>query len=839
MRYVVAAFVALLVLNVCAEEGTNWRERVQDVVCLLVGPFNERTVPKGKTVAQILDELRPDLAEWSVIHSPSCRKKLGKLPYYPPRIAGGIEYEGAPDVGRSELWDKWRAAFGEPWQPTERDGVGIRLDGRRVEYPDLYYRWRMCHNNPRWHRFQKQSILDRVRQGNLAVMRQDNIGLPVGVTKPGGFCRWCKQRFRAFLRSRCSAERLRELGIVDLASFDIQKYFLAKGYLREPRKAIEDPLAREFMLFLYKSNLDRWNDIVDSVRRVNPDVAVCGNQGPAALNPYSSIIVSQKNDVIFLEHNVRWAYPYESSAAGLKLEQAAGRYRKPVWVWDFGYPERFESRAGAAIFLAECYANGAVPYLLMNNFTGGGPNAISTVSPRTYEVMRRYAQFARQHRGLLTRAHKTYAQVALVYSIPSFMFKHSGGLRLSSSSAPEYRRQTAHFQGFATLLERLHVPYEVVIFGGERSLWDDSETLHALRAYRLVVLPNLEAMTDQQARALRAYLHQGGRVLFSGRAGVRDEMFARLPKPRVPELARRGLVRVGDGCAFGLGDEPAQLGAAAHVLTGAVQFVHVNQAKPELLVVSAWSKAEGVAGAGPHYSLWIDVEYQDGARGWFGVAPFRSGTHEWQRVEKRLHPRKPIRIVKLYLLLRYALVGTAWFDDVSVTRPGRNENMVKNPGFENDEGWKSYGKGFEWDERVAHTGRRSIRCTIPRQSLLDRAAAARIRAALDRLLPASERLIETKAPPEVYVNPLLQRDRIVLHFLNMDWRRSDDTVAEKQNVRVKLHLVSGRRASADTAHFASPDFGDGILPLRADRDAIAFTLPRLRVWTVVRLDIGR
>ncbi len=364
-----------------ADEDINWRERVNDVVCLLVGPFNAKSVPEGKTVEQILDDFRPDLAEWSVIHSPLYRKKLGARSDYPPRIVGGIEYEGAPHVTQSRFWRKWRAMFGAAWEPVERDGVGIGLDGRRVECPSAYYRWRMCHNNPRWHRFQKQSILDRVRGWDLAVMRQDNIGVPLGIAKRGGFCKWCKAAFRTFLQSRWSAEKLAALGVADPASFDVQKYFLAKGYDRMPHKAIGDPLAREFMLFLYRSNLDKWNDIVDSVRRINPNVAVCGNQGPAGLNPYSSILVSQKNDVIFLEHNLRWGYPHQNSCARFKLEQAAGRYRKPVWVWDFGYPERFESRAGAAIFLAECFANGAVPYLLMNNFAGGGPNAIARASP--------------------------------------------------------------------------------------------------------------------------------------------------------------------------------------------------------------------------------------------------------------------------------------------------------------------------------------------------------------------------------------------------------------------------------------------------------------------------
>ena len=44
----------------------------------------------------------------------------------------------------------------------------------------------------------------------------------------------------------------------------------------------------------------------------------------------------------------------------------------------------------------------------------------------------------------------------------------------------------------------------------------------------------------------------------------------------------------------------------------------------------------------------------------------------------------------------------------------RGENLLANGGFERGgAGWKPYGGGFAIDERVAHSGRRSLRCTSP------------------------------------------------------------------------------------------------------------------------------
>ena len=77
MKYIVAILLLSVATGARAGEEVNWRQRVNEAVCLLVGPFNAESVPEGKTLKQILDDFRPDLAEWSVVHSPAYQKKLG------------------------------------------------------------------------------------------------------------------------------------------------------------------------------------------------------------------------------------------------------------------------------------------------------------------------------------------------------------------------------------------------------------------------------------------------------------------------------------------------------------------------------------------------------------------------------------------------------------------------------------------------------------------------------------------------------------------------------------------------------------------------------------------
>lgn len=97
---------------------------------------------------------------------------------------------------------------------------------------------------------------------------------------------------------------------------------------------------------------------------------------------------------------------------------------------------------------------------------------------------------------------------------------------------------------------------------------------------------------------------------------------------------------------------------------GIAQQVDLHQKTPRSLLISGWSRARNVSGSSDaDYSLYADVTYQDGSHLWGQSAAFATGTHDWQRVEYRIAPAKPIRSVTLYALFR-AHTGQAWFSDL-------------------------------------------------------------------------------------------------------------------------------------------------------------------------------
>ncbi|MCD6360219.1 MAG: hypothetical protein J7M38_05080 [Armatimonadetes bacterium] len=825
LRWCVAAMVTTCLLGatgtaVRAQESE--RAWVRDVVVLLVGPFggDARRV-EGKSVRDVLDDIRPDLAEWSDIHAPAYDDELRQLPYYPRRVVGGCEYEGAP-AKASPTWDRWQEMFGEPWQPNAEHGVGMNVNGDLITTPTSYYVWRMCHNNSRWHKYQKESILRHVRAHDADVIRQDNIGLPLGVSRAGGFCPSCSGAFREHLRERYDADELARMGIEDLAHFDPASYVRACGYLNEPERAMDDPLMREFVYFLNLSNLRAWQDIVNEVHDIDPTMPICGNQGPAGYSPYGSVIVGRPNDVIFLEHNSPWLYPESGFATLFKLERAAGLHRKPVWVWDFGYMDKINSTAGAELFMADCYASGCVPYLVTNNFIyTGGKSQIMPCSRPTYDRMVKYARFAREHRDLLARPGRTPARVGLVYSLPSFFFKRSGALNMGVHSAV-YAEQMEHFAELGAVLRRGHIPYEVVIFGGPGELWEDAHVLEELDRYKVLLLPNVEAISDAQIAALRAFTADGGRLLASGRLAERDEFFA----PRQAVTPRLDVVDLGD---------PSAVNAQTKVLKGAFHVLTLNQVQATPLTVTAWTKCVRVSGpTRGDYSLYIDQHFTDGTRKFAGCAPGATGTHDWQKLEIKIDPAKPLQELLIYLLLRGPQTGTAWFDDVSARVQGSDENLMPDPACSDPSAWTAYGDGFDIDAEVGRTAPGSIRIDLPAPQGGEANPFRRTAAeALEQALNGS-RLLRTDAPTTVYVNPIRKGDELLIHLVNYDW----DAVADKMHpvgpIRLEWALQSGDHTPSG-ATLASPDHADKWLGVTVEEGCVSLVVPKLNTWAIVRL----
>ena len=135
------------------------------------------------------------------------------------------------------------------------------------------------------------------------------------------------------------------------------------------------------------------------------------------------------------------------------------------------------------------------------------------------------------------------------------------------------------------------------------------------------------------------------------------------------DAARENLLKADAWKAWGQGSvrEGALLvcrnGADTKVQRGASQSVVLNQTRPQPVIATAWSRAEGVTGGkNSDYSLYLDILYTDGTPQWGQLTPFNTGTHDWEKRRVFFFPDKPIKELSVHLLLRRH-GGTAWFRD--------------------------------------------------------------------------------------------------------------------------------------------------------------------------------
>jgi hypothetical protein len=110
----------------------------------------------------------------------------------------------------------------------------------------------------------------------------------------------------------------------------------------------------------------------------------------------------------------------------------------------------------------------------------------------------------------------------------------------------------------------------------------------------------------------------------------------------------------------------------ANARRGVSQSVRLDQSEPRPIVATCWSRADGVGGRpNSDYSLYLDLLYADGTPLWGQIDAFKTGTHGWERAKVVVFPKKPVRSVTFYMLLRRH-AGKAHFKDpklVEMTAP--------------------------------------------------------------------------------------------------------------------------------------------------------------------------
>lgn len=452
--------------------------------------------------------LNPDFVDWNLC-GPLAKD------YGVRSSTGGPEYQEFYKFEGPSIYDQRYERFGD-------NGFAVSIDNTFIQDETWgeggYF---TCHNGDGWHVWFTQELINSTK--NHFAVCQDNISCAPFYKGHGCFCKPCAIKFRSWLKSRYSASELSQFGIKDIESFNyadrVYRYGLV-GYW-----ALDDPVTREYVKFQFCSQLAAWADVVKAVKMEGKNrgipTPVYGNQiGGFGMWPFA-VAIGEFCDIIQLEEVIGVKDKIPNWSLSYKMGRAGGQESKPVWVRGAVHDERVSNAPQLSplfwqTHFAEALANGGVRDISfgINAPWTGNPETLDYIdSPQVQQVWKDYAALCENNRAVFTHR-KSMAKVALIYSLPTTMFRRYYPLDIDDNG------YFSPFDKTAKWLDSKQVSYDCVIFGHPEAF---PTAMAQLKNYDVVILPSADAISDIQATFLKSFVSRGGTIIKLGEIGTRDE----------------------------------------------------------------------------------------------------------------------------------------------------------------------------------------------------------------------------------------------------------------------------------------------------------------------------
>lgn len=288
-----------------------------------------------------------------------------------------------------------------------------------------------------------------------------------------------------------------------------QRNFKAAYGMELPRtNDPQDPRRRNYILWRQQRLFELWRLWDSEIRKINPRARFIPNAGGGAMSELDMKTVGELADTLFADRQARRGLmvPWANGKNGKEYRATLGR--KPiVGIFSVGLEEPYrwkdsvQSEAEIRVWVADGIANGLRPWF--TKFAG-------TLRDRRWlnVVEEIYNWDSRSERYL--RNEEPLARVAMVYSQQTATFY--GGEHVRS-------KVEDHTLGFYHALIEARIPFEMA---HDRLL--DPE--HVDR-FKVLILPNIAALSDEQCNQLRQYLQRGGSIVATFETSLYDEWGAR------------------------------------------------------------------------------------------------------------------------------------------------------------------------------------------------------------------------------------------------------------------------------------------------------------------------
>ena len=265
-----------------------------------------------------------------------------------------------------------------------------------------------------------------------------------------------------------------------------------------------DPAQRAYILWRQKRLFDLWRVWDGEIRKINPAARYIANAGGGAMSDLDMKTIGELSETLFADRQARRGLtaPWANGKNGKEYRATLGA-KAIVGIFSVGVEEPYrwkdsvQADAEIKVWAHDGIANGLRPWFTKFGGVIRDPRWLKTVE----EI---YGWHHRHERYLRNRA--PLARVAMVYSQQSATFY--GGPQARS-------RVEDHTMGYYQALIEARIPFEMA---HERML--DAANVDR---FKVLVLPNIAALSDGQCRQLEAYVQRGGSIVATHETSRYDE----------------------------------------------------------------------------------------------------------------------------------------------------------------------------------------------------------------------------------------------------------------------------------------------------------------------------
>ncbi len=391
-------------------------------------------------------------------------------------------------------------------EPDAKNWVQVDEWGRPMYYNSSQtFRYTACRNNPGYMEFLKKVMRLGVQQLGLDLIHFDQMqmwGEPHSCR-----CDYCTRAFRAFLRANYSDPQLEQrFGFTRLDRIAPPPFNSFSGPIR--MEELVNPLMQEWARFRAASVTRHYAEFEQFLHSLNGEVALEGNpnlnfsqnKGWREGIDYGTLL--EHGDIVWSEepNNAEWT---EDGRLITKIRSFKAVRSMGKSLFLYTGPGYTQPRSPSHLLMAEAMA--------YNDMNLGDVGAVTADGTTLTPEARAYIDFFHSHKRDLAET-SVVADAAVLHSFASVEFNPAVSL-VAKTLAEQ-------------VLIQSRIPFALIF----------DRHFNQLKKYKVLVLADQDALSDDQCARIRAYVARGGGLVATGTTSTMNEWRLRRSKFALSDL---------------------------------------------------------------------------------------------------------------------------------------------------------------------------------------------------------------------------------------------------------------------------------------------------------------